>query len=79
MALDKYAQLKVAGNILGFTMLDFANELGTYPQVVKSVCEGHTTSARISKAVDAKIKQAERAWDAHRKKKATERSIPATA
>lgn len=69
MALDKYAQLKIAGNILGFTMKDFADEIDANPQVVKRVCEGTNTSARISKLVDQKIKEADEVYQQHRKKK----------
>lgn len=69
MALDKYAQLKIAGNILGFTMKDFSEEVDAHPNVVRRVCEGRDTSARISKLVDQKIKEADEVYQQHRKKK----------
>lgn len=71
MSLNKYAKLKAAGSILGFTMKEFADELNTYPQVVADVAEDRTTSARISKAIDEKIAEAERVWDESRNTKLT--------
>ena len=62
MSLDKYSRLKIAGNILGFTISEFADELETSIQVVRDVALGKTTSARISKAIDKKIKESEEAF-----------------
>ncbi len=53
MALDKYSQLKIAGNVLGFTIKEFAEENDTSIQVIRDVCLGYTTSARLTEAIDA--------------------------
>jgi hypothetical protein len=67
MTLDKYSQLKMAGNVLGFSMQEFADSIGTHPNVVRRVIGGKDTSARISKAVDVKIAEAEAKFDEYRK------------
>lgn len=60
--IGKYAQLKAASNILDFKLEDFAASLGTSLHVVRQVCYGGATSARISKAVDQKIEEANKVW-----------------
>ena len=50
-------------------MQDFAKEHDTYVQVIRDVAMGHTTSARLSKAIDDRIKEADRVYQEHRKKK----------
>ena len=69
MPLDKYSELKIAGNVLGFTIKEFAEENGTYVQVIRDVCLGHTTSARLSQAIDKRITEANKAFDQHRNSK----------
>lgn len=69
MALDKYSELKIAGNILGFTIKDFADEHDTSIQVIRDVALGHTTSARLTEAIDEKIKESNKAFDEHRRQK----------
>lgn len=77
--LDKYAQLKAASSILGFTLEEFASSLNTSRQVVQHVCYGSSKSARISKAVDAKIEEAKEAWDDYwRQKRAAEKRLQET-
>lgn len=71
MALDKYSQLKIAGNVLGFTIKEFAEENDTSIQVIRDVCLGHTTSARLTEAVDSKIKEGNEAFDKYREEKKT--------
>jgi|GEM_PF-1953435 len=69
MTLDKYSQLKIASNVLGFTIKEFANENDTSIQVIRDVCLGYTTSARLTKAIDSKIKEGNEAFDRHRSEK----------
>lgn len=69
MPLDKYSELKIAGNVLGFTIKEFAEENDTSIQVIRDVCLGHTTSARLTKAVDDTIKEANEVFDRHRQQK----------
>lgn len=69
MALDKYSQLKIAGHVLGFTISDFAKEHSTSIQVIRDVANGHTTSARLEKAIDDRIEEGNQAFDKYRKQK----------
>lgn len=69
MTLDKYSKLKIAGNVLDFTIREFAEEHGTSTQVIRDVCLDNTTSARLSKAIDEKIAEAEHVYDKLRKSK----------
>jgi len=65
MKLDKYSRLKIASNILDFTIKDFAEDHDTSTQVIRDVAMGHSTSARLSKAIDDKINEAEEAYRDH--------------
>ena len=65
MKLDKYSRLKIASNILDFTIKDFAEDHNTSTQVIRDVAMGHSTSARLSEAIDSKIAEAEEAYQKH--------------
>lgn len=71
MILDKYSELKIAGNILGFTMQEFAKENNTSVQVIRDVAMGYTTSARLSKAINERIEEAEKIYRQHCKQNLT--------
>lgn len=64
--LDKYSELKIAGNVLGFTMKQFAEENDTSVQVIRDVAFGYTKSQRLQAAIDKKIAQANQVWEEHR-------------
>lgn len=69
MAIDKYSQLKIAGNVMQMPIGQMANELGVTLQTVKGVCRGTITSARVSAYVENKIDEAEKLYDKHRREK----------
>lgn len=67
MILDKYAQLRIAGIVLDFSMKEFAQKHGTSIQTIRDVSFGNRTSARLSKAIDETIQQANTNYDIHRR------------
>jgi transcriptional regulator with XRE-family HTH domain len=69
MPIDKYSQLKIASNVLGFSLGDFAEDQGVSMQAIREVCKDNITSARLSKAVDQKIAEAECKFDEFRQAK----------
>ena len=68
MALDKYSRLKIASNILDEPLKDMAASWDVTLQSVKGVCDGHITSERLEKNINAKISEAEALFDEHRDK-----------
>lgn len=51
--MDKATRLRIALTVAGKTLTQFASELNVSLTTIYSVIEGRTTSARVSKAIDA--------------------------